>query len=421
MIVMGRAFVMLAMLSCPQEDQADDYAFLRRVTLDLTGRLPAPDDVRAFARSRDREKKVEDLLASPEAARYHADLWMQWLIDHDFENGDLYRFKVGELHAWLQESFAKPFAETVKALVTRQGAGANFARKHLAGEDPPVKLALLNARLFMGRDLRCAQCHDHPHDKLTHEEFWGFVACFGEGRGGIKDHLGEVSAEARFLDGRKPEGDRLEALFGFMEWRPAVAERYWKLFMGRKSHPADLEKFETPRELVRAIVSRKEYRARKGPLKLMNTVQFMNAFGHVFDLETVYKESFDRAMKNEKTLYIFKDEEVMRLFFFKWAKEMVLPKGQHPEEVEAHGTVRLSLKLMNNGKLQNYFFTGWGLLKRVLAKKTRAADRVEELFLSVLGRPPSKEERELFTAKDDASYEDIFWALVNSAEFIFVS
>ena len=76
---------------------------------------------------------------------------------------------------------------------------------------------------------------------------------------------------------------------------------------------------------------------------------------------------------------------------------------------------------MNNKRVQNYFSPGWGLLRRVMMRKHRPADRVEELFLSVLGRPPARAEAELFTAKSFRDYEDIFWALVNSAEFVFVS
>lgn len=423
MIAMLGKWVLVAACLAGGDDvpPADDYAFLRRVTLDLTGRLPEPDAVRAFVKSKNRDRKVEELLASPEAATYHADLWMQWLIDHDFETGDFYRMNAGEFHGWLRGTFDKPLPDTVRALVAREGAAGNFARKHAAGGDPPVKLAVLSARLFAGRDIRCAQCHDHPSQKLSQEDFWGFVSFFGSGRGGIRDHLGEMRVDPRYFDGRKPGDDLLGSLYGFLDWRGPVAERYWKLLMGKGGHPPALEKAETPKELLRLVVALPEYRARKGPLKLMNTVQFMNAFGTVFDLEKAHREMFEKAMKSEKTLDIFKDEQVMRLFFHKWARDMILPRGQHPEEVPPHGTVRLSLKLMNNERIQKYFFVGWGLLRKVLARKVRAAERVEELFLSVLGRPPSKEEREVFVGKDDASYEDMFWALVNSAEFLFVS
>jgi hypothetical protein len=426
-IVIGRAAVTFLLLAAPaaggDDDPADEYTFGRRVTLDLVGRLPTSDEARALARSKDRDRKVEDLLGSAEAAGYHADLWMQWLLDYDFENRDLYRIKVGELHAWLKQGFERPMAQMIRALIVREGPGANFARKHLEGSEPPVKLALLSARIFLGRDIRCAQCHDHPSSALTQEEFWGYVAFFGQSRGGIRDHVGELRAQPRTLSGRMPQDGEapLEFLARSLEWRPAMAERYWKLLMGRKGHPREIEDFETPRDLLRVIVRTKEYRSRRGPLKLMNSVQFMHAFAYVFDLEKVHREMFEKAVKNEKTLEIFKDEEVMRLFFHKWSRDMLLPKGQNPEEVEPHGTVRLSLKLMNNDKIQKYFSSGWGLLHRVLARKTRPADRVEELFLSLVGRPPTREERDLFAVKDDASYEDIFWSLVNSGEFIFVS
>jgi hypothetical protein len=419
---MMRAWVILLLLpAASPQDEADDYAFCRRVTLDLIGRLPKPDEARAFARSRDKAKKVDELLASPEAELYHADLWMQWLLDHDFENRDFYRFSATELHAWLKAGYAKPLADTVRALVVREGPAEHFSKKHLDGAEPPVKLALLTARLFLGRDLRCAQCHDHPSEKLTQEDFWSFVAFFGEGRGGIRDHLGEIRAKPRYFDGRAPEGERLASLAGFLDGRPALAERYWKLLMGRQGHPEAIEKAESPRELLKAIVSTPEYRAKKGPFKIMNSVQFMNAFADIFDLREAHRLMHEKAMQSDKVRPAFKEEQVLRLFFHKWAREMLLPKGQNPEDIQAHGTARLALKLSNNAKVANYYSIGWGLLRKTLAKKVRTADRIEELYLAVLGRPPSRDEREGFVPKTDLDYEDLFWALVNSAEFLFVS
>jgi hypothetical protein len=426
-IVIGRAFVILV-LALPvfaedrQDDApADDYSFCRRATLDLAGRLPTPEEIRAFVRSKDRPKKIEELLSSADAALYHADLWMQWLLDHDFENRDFYRFKASELHAWLKSGFDRPVGDMVRALVLREGPAGNFALKHLDSSEPPVKLALLTARLLLGRDIRCAQCHDHPAEDLTQEDFWGFVAFFGRGSGGIRDHLGEIRSKPRYFDGREGGERPLESLAGFLDWRPALAERYWRLLMGRKGHPEGLEREESPKGLLRAIVSMREYRTRRGPFKLMNSVQFMNAFADIFDLREAHRMMLEKAVRSEKVPEVFKDEQVIRLFFHKWAKEMILPKGQNPEDIQAHGTVRLSLKLMNNSKVSAYYSVAWGTLKHVLAKRVRAADRVEELFLTVIGRPPTKSEREAFAAKDDGAFEDVFWALVNSAEFLFVS
>lgn len=402
---------------------ADPQAFNRRATIDLLGRLPTADEARSAAKKPDPARRVEELLASPEAALYHADLWMQWLLDWDFDNRDFRRFKATELHDWLREGFDRPFAESVAALIARKGPGANFARKHLDGAEPPVKLSVLSARLFLGRDVRCAQCHDHPTEKLTHDEFWGWAAFFGSGGGGLRDHLGEKRVAPRTLDGRSPaEGEApLEFLAGAVDPRPAIAERYWKLLMGRPGHPPELERAETPKAMLRAIAAHPDYRAQAGPLKLMNPVQFMNAFAAVFDLGEAHRLMHDKAMKSDKVMDLFKEEQVLRLFFHKWARDMLLPRGQNPEEVAAGGTVRMALKLMNNDKVVKYYSAGWGTVRKVLAKRSRAADRVDEMFLSVLGRLPTAGERDVMTPKDDWGFEDLFWALVNSAEFVFVS
>ena len=60
-------------------------------------------------------------------------------------------------------------------------------------------------------------------------------------------------------------------------------------------------------------------------------------------------------------------------------------------------------------------------IRELASERGIAADRLDELFLTVIGRLPGGEERELFTPKDDAGFEDVFWALVNSADFVFVS
>jgi hypothetical protein len=404
----------------PQQDP-DLYAFARRATLDLAGRLPTPDELRAFARSRDRDRLVAALLDSPAASRYHADLWMQWLLDWDFVNSDFHRFKASELHEWLRASFDRPLEETVRALLRREGPAANFARKHLEGAEPPVKLALLNARLFLGRDLRCAQCHDHPSEKLSQEDFWGFAAFFGEGRGGIRDHLGEKRVPPRFLDGRVPAEGRppLEALADFLDPRPALGARYSRLILGRDGVDVAVGA-ASPKELLRSLAARPGYRAARVPLRPLNPVQFMNAFADVFDLEAAHKLMEEKALKSDKVGAAFKDPEVLRLFFHKWARDMLLPRGADPESVASSGTVRLALKLMNNRKVAAYYSIGWGTLKQVLGRKSSPADRLEELFLSVIGRPPNPAEKEVFVVKNDWDYEDVFWALVNSAEFLLV-
>src|SRR5688572_20050483 len=86
----------------------DDTVFLRRVTLDLTGNLPTPEEIRTFQKSgkKDkREKKIDELLAGAEAAEYFAYLWVQWLMGHDIDFRDLRRLDLGALCGWLKKAW----------------------------------------------------------------------------------------------------------------------------------------------------------------------------------------------------------------------------------------------------------------------------------------------------------------------------
>ncbi len=454
---------------------AEDAVFLRRLTLDLAGRLPREEEIRAFLKSRDRAKEVDRLLSSEDAATYFADLWMQWLFDYDFEIRDLYAVDFSALHAWLKKQFQedRPYGEFVRALLADRGnrkerPAVNFALKHVRRGEPPVKLAVMSARLFLGRDIRCAQCHDDPFvESFKQEHFWGYLGFFrplaasgygleereNQSYGGmIADHMGEKRVAPRFLDGRLPEkderiGDALARLtLSTPEASRAIVERMWRLLMARPIPPKllaalaeDWEKHGGRiRHLLRRIVRSRAYQlssagggpAREaylaGPFKAMNLVQFMNSFSDAFDLHRWHDEMFRRAIKDPKALEIFKDREVMRLFFHKWSKDMVFPKGADPEATDSTGTVRLALKLMNNDKIQSMVISGWGTLSRVLSKKSRPADRIELLFLTLLGRLPQRPELDRFVSHVESAtfpekgYEDVFWVLVNSAEFLFV-
>lgn len=454
---------------------ADDAVYLRRITLDLAGRLPREEEIRAFLKTRDRAKEVDRLLASDDAALYFADLWMQWLFDYDFEIRDLYAVDFSALHAWLKAQFKedRPYDGFVRALLADRGErkekpAVNFPLKHVRRGEPPVKLAVMSARLFLGRDIRCAQCHDDPFvEGFKQEHFWGYVGFFrplyangyelGEREnqtysGMIADHMGEKRVPPRFLDGRVPEkgertGDALARLtLSMPESSRSIVDRLWRLLMARPIPEKllapladDFEKRgRSVRRLLRRTVlsrayqlssagsgpAREKYEA--GPLKAMNLVQFMNSFSDAFDLHKWHEEMYRRGVKDPKALEIFKDREVMRLFFHKWSKDMVFPKGSDPEVTSSTGTVRLALKLMNNDKIQSMVYSGWGTLSRVLSKKSRPADRIELLFLTLLGRFPTRGESERFVAHvegatlPEKAYEDLFWVLVNSSEFLFV-
>src|SRR5262245_22485484 len=128
----------------------DDAVFLRRVTLDLTGNLPTPEEIRTFLKSSKkdkREKKIDELLAGTEAAEYFAHLWVQWLMGYDIDFRDLRRLDLGGLCAWLKKAWTEdmPYDDFVWAILAGTGKlsetpTANFAAKYLVGGEPPAAL-----------------------------------------------------------------------------------------------------------------------------------------------------------------------------------------------------------------------------------------------------------------------------------------
>ena len=465
----------------------DDAVYLRRVSLDLSGTLPDPDEVRAFLKSGRKDKraqKVEELLASPKAAEYFAYQWIQWLMGHDIDFRDLNRLSFGSLCAWLKKAWTEdmPYDDFVWAFLSTTGSleefpTTNFAAKHLVAGEPPAGLARAAARLFLGTDIRCAQCHDHPFEATTQEDFWSYAAFFRplrrqdngiqEGEvskpGRLREDLGELFLEPRFLDGRKaepgePRGAALARLFLTMEKDAAaraIVDRYWKQYFGRpllaqrnvKGQPELLDLLvkqfraqkSSLRSLARTMVSTRAYQLSSdgpeanrefyaiGPLKMMNTVQFMRTWNHAFQWETYFRQQYE---KHPERLPYMKNPDVFWISRTMQAKELLFPKGRDPEEVLASGTDRLAVKLMNNRDIQLLMVAQFGHVQLVMKKTADPGARVEELFLLMLSRPPSKSEKaKLIEHVRSAGrpehayidgYADIFWMLFNSSEFVFI-
>jgi len=424
----------------------DDAVFLRRASLDLIGMVPSPEEVRSFLKSSrkdKRAKKIDDLLASPESAEYFAHLWVQWLMGHDIEFRDLRRLDLGGLCGWLKKAWTEdlPYDEFVRAFLSSSGKlsenpPANYLAKHLVPGEPPAGLARSAARLFLGRDLRCAQCHDHPFDAMTHEEFWAYAAFFRPLRAGngsveespvrkpdaLRDDLGELFEEPRFLDGRtleenEPRGDGVARLFLTTE-KDAVAralvDRYWRLYFGRSLLPTKTSKGQPEllelltrsfragkgslKGLARTIVSLRAYQLSSegpealregyalGPLKMMNTTQFMRVWNHAFQWEPYFRSQYE---KNPEKLAFFKDPDVFWMVRTMQAKELLFPKGRDPEEVLSTGTDRLAIKLMNNRYIQLLMVSQFSLVQKVTKLTADPERRIDELFLLRVSRLPT--------------------------------
>jgi hypothetical protein len=220
----------------------DDAAFLRRLSLDVVGRIPTVADVRAFLADRRADKRkqlINRFLDSPGYVNHFTNVWRDLLLSEpnaDFQQ----RFYRNNIERWLRDRFAQnvPYDRMVRELLTvplksgreavqevqqiYRGDAASPLVFFLSKQARPENLAASTARVFLGVRLECAQCHNHPFGRWTREQFWSQAAFFAglraQGNDGFYQSLGELAdrreltipntervAQARFLDGGEPQ------------------------------------------------------------------------------------------------------------------------------------------------------------------------------------------------------------------------
>jgi len=160
---------------------ADDAKFLRRVHLDIIGRLPTPDEVRAFLADGDSDKRlrvVNELLQRPEYADHWAAKWADLLRPNPYRVGIK---AVMTYDAWIRDAFRqnRPYDQFVRELVTAQGSTwENGASVLFRDRRDPPEMTTLVSQLFLGIRLECAKCHHHPFEKYGQDDFYSFAAYF---------------------------------------------------------------------------------------------------------------------------------------------------------------------------------------------------------------------------------------------------
>lgn len=250
-------------------DLSSDSEFLRRACLDLTGTLPPSDRVREFLASTDKKKRervIDALIASPE----YVDYWT-------FRFADIFRvaiFANGLTPKWSQKYWDwirnnvetnRPYDEVARERISAQGYGP--ASRHFLPYNQigaPADVMAEEVRVFFGRRLDCAQCHNHPYENWSQDQFWGMAAFFGRlfkmgtvvfdhpanMELGSKDVEGKVEVihprtkalvHPAVLDGPAlkvaPESNPRKDLAAWMTSHPYFAEaavnRIWGQFFGR--------------------------------------------------------------------------------------------------------------------------------------------------------------------------------------------
>lgn len=175
---------------------ADDAEFLRRVYLDIAGRIPRVSEIRDFldnTTTERREQIVEQLLDSPQYVKHFSTTWRNLLLPAN--NNPQLALLSGGFKPWLEQQVRDniPYDEMVRDLLTASLANAGPVQTavrglpppgpspvafFLANEQKPENLAASTSRIFMGVKLECAQCHDHPFARWSRDQFWEMAAFF---------------------------------------------------------------------------------------------------------------------------------------------------------------------------------------------------------------------------------------------------
>src|SRR6266540_6645270 len=177
--------------------RANDAEFLRRVYLDLVGRIPDVSEIHAFLRDTSpnkRQKLIEKLLDNHGYVNNFTNIWRDMMIPQT--NNQFFQAFGPQMEAWLRKKLQDntSYDQMVRALLTAdpiggrgmvRGTGRPVDQADLsvvafyqANELKAENLAAATSRLFLGVKLECAQCHDHPFNQYSREQFWEYAAFF---------------------------------------------------------------------------------------------------------------------------------------------------------------------------------------------------------------------------------------------------
>ena len=464
---------------------ADDETFLRRVTLDLVGLLPTPAERTAFladSAADKRARKVDELMARKE----FTEIWvMRWaeILQIRSQGNDVSPKGAILYHQWLDRRIAanQPVDVMVRDLLTASGGTFdNPPTNYFQLERDTLKLSENVAQAFLGMRIQCAQCHNHPFDRWTMDDYYGFAAFFTQiGRkraadpretivfdsGGreMQHPVTKKNVSPKFLGGEAPKLTGRERREALAEWITSADNPYfarhvanvaWTHFLGRGIiHEPDDARVSNPPangplldELGRRLVaSGWDFRGLVRDICTSRTYQRSCAPGESNRLDDT---NFSRAMVRRPRAEVLLD--VLAQVTETKNKFPGLPLGARAVQVADGRTstyflttfgratredvcscaVKMDPSLSQalhllNGDVANDRIRQGNLVGRLLADGRTPGEIIDELFIRCDGRMPTERERieTLVTVLDapdrKQALEDVFWALLNSPEFIF--
>jgi hypothetical protein len=471
---------------------ADDAEFLRRAYLDIAGRIPRVADARSFLsdKSSDRRQKlVEKLLAGPQYVEHFSNTWRSLIIPSQGDPRNT--FLAANFQVWLSGKVRSNtgFDRIVyDVLTSAQGSSPQIAGQpafnrmsafafYQANELKPENLAATTSRVFLGIRLECAQCHDHPFNSYTREQFWEFAAFFANTRP-VRVVRNQVvqppppslrtitipgkkkTVSAHFVDGTEPNWEgRPDPRAVLAEWVTSpqnpyfsrtTVNRLWAHFFGLglndpvddeptpdnpPSHPellAELSrqfaghKFDV-KYIIRAITRSKTYQ--RTSALTHESQKEPRLFARMAVRGLTPEQLFDSLARaigyldptRQPGQPVFVNQRSPRTDF-------LTRFASSDREVERQTSILQALTLMNGRLVADATSLEKSKTLTAVAEAPffDTPGRIDALYLATLTRHPRQDELDRLTAyvngggprhDSRAALADVFWALLNSSEF----
>jgi hypothetical protein len=466
---------------------ADDAEFFRRVHLDLAGRIPSVTEASDFLdddRPNKRRLWVDRILQADASdwsyrhayVNHFTNVWRVWLLAR---TNQATQFQQPGLEAWLRKRIKANigYDQLVRELLTQPAGGApvgggdgSASVFYQANEFKPENLAGSTARLFLGVQLDCAQCHNHPFDKWTRTQFWQFAAFFtdvtppgrpgakNQARGTIKIPGQDKVVQARFLDGKEAQWkDAAGTRPTLVEWMTAdenpyfaraIVNRMWTYFFGiALADSAEREGEDSPASykelldllarqlvlheydlkfLIRAITASDTYQrssalshpSQKAPRLFERMMLRGLSPEQLFDSLAVATE-YGEGEKNSEGTFVG-NQAARRQFLGRFVAQ--------EQKTDYQTSILQALYLMNNEFIADRINLQKNRTLATLAEqRTSTARKIESLYLVALSRKPRPAESERFVRYVESggpdgdpkrALADVFWVLLNSPEFL---
>ena len=452
-------FANLKQIGVPPSPVCDDAAFLRRATLDIAGRLPTTEESKAFAESKDADKRdrvIDHLLGTPDYADYFANKWSALLKNKRDDNADItanFAF-----HAWMRDSLLanKHYDQIVREILGSTGTIVSNppVAWYKRVKEPTAQIEDV-AQLFLGVRMQCAQCHHHPFEKWSQGEYYNLAAFFTQvgrkptmiaGEDLIYHKRGVALAEHRKTHVMlKPAGLGQQPLdiapdddprLKFVDWMAeksnpffakSLVNRYWKHFFKRGLiEPEDDIRDTNPptnpelldalaknfidsgfdlKALVRTITRSQTYQLSSTPNQY-NVVD-RQAFSHFYPKRMTAEVLLDAIDQVTGAKSDFADlpagTRAISLPDNSYNKSSAFlkvfgrPEATSVCECERVQSASLaqSLHLMNASDIKAKLTASNGRAQTMAKAQVPDAQRVRELYLSAFSREPSAEETKI--------------------------